>query len=138
MPSNWTVNITIQLNTNSLNPIFFWCSMYLCVLTTPPLPFTEKFYFRFGWITQLFVSKWILPKVSWKLVKSQQAEKLKSRKMQEGWMKNDQGWRMNDEGWMMKDDDFKLLRGFCDWLTDGQTNERTDICECRVAFATEN
>ena len=51
--------------------------------------------------------------------------------MKEGWMKNDQGWRM-------KDDDFKLLRGFCDWLTDGQTNERTDICECRVAFATEN
>ena len=35
----------------------------------------------------------------------------------------------------MKDDDFKLLRGF---VTDGQTNERTDICECRVAFATEN
>ena len=34
-----------------------------------------------------------------------QAEKLKSREMKEGWMKN-------DEGWMMKDDDFKLLRGF--------------------------
>ena len=30
---------------------------------------------------------------------------------------------------MMKD--FKLLRGFDDGLTDG----RTDICECRVAFA---
>ena len=40
---------------------------------------------------------------------------------------------MNDEGWMMKDDDFKLLRGF----DDRQTNERTDICDCRVAFATE-
>ena len=35
----------------------------------------------------------------------------------------------------MKDEDFKLLRGF---VTNGQTNERTDICECRVAFATEN
>ena len=35
---------------------------------------------------------------------------------------------------MMKDDDFKLLRGF----GDGRTNERTDICDCRVAFATEN
>ena len=35
---------------------------------------------------------------------------------------------------MMKDDDFKLLRGF----GDGRTNERTDICNCRVAFATEN
>ena len=31
-------------------------------------------------------------------------------------------------------DDFKLLRGF----DDKRTNERTDICECRVAFATEN
>ena len=35
---------------------------------------------------------------------------------------------------MMKDDDFKLLRGFDDGRTDG----RTDICDCRVAFATEN
>ena len=33
----------------------------------------------------------------------------------------------------MKDDDFKLLRGF----GDGRTNGRTDICDCRVAFATE-
>ena len=38
---------------------------------------------------------------------------------------------------MMKDDDFKLLRGFDYGWTDGQTNRRTDICECRVAFATE-
>ena len=34
---------------------------------------------------------------------------------------------------MMKNDDFKLLRGF----GDGRTNGRTDICDCRVAFATE-
>ena len=34
---------------------------------------------------------------------------------------------------MMKDDDFKLLRGF----EDRQTDKRTDICDCRVAFATE-
>ena len=34
----------------------------------------------------------------------------------------------------VKDDDFKLLRGF----EDRQTDKRTDICECRVAFATEN
>ena len=33
----------------------------------------------------------------------------------------------------MKDDDFKLLRGFAS----EQTDRRTDICECRVAFATE-
>ena len=54
----------------------------------------------------------------------EQAEKLKSRKIKEGWMKNDEGWRMNvdDEGWRMNDDDFKLLKGFYDWLTDGQTN----------------
>ena len=35
---------------------------------------------------------------------------------------------------MMKVDDFKLLRGFAD----KQTDKRTDICDCRVAFATEN
>ena len=34
---------------------------------------------------------------------------------------------------MMKDDDFKLFRGF----EDGQTDERTDIGDCRVAFATD-
>ena len=34
----------------------------------------------------------------------------------------------------MKDDDFKLLRGFADRRTD----ERTDICDCRVTFTTEN
>ena len=45
---------------------------------------------------------------------------------------------------MMKDDDFKLFEGFW-FMTDEQTNElmnertnkRTDICECRVAFAIE-
>ena len=47
-------------------------------------------------------------------------------------MKSYEGW-MKDEEWMMKDDDFKLLRGF-DY---GQTDRITDICECRVAFATE-
>ena len=35
---------------------------------------------------------------------------------------------------MKNDDDFKLLRGFAD----RQTDERTDIGDCRVAFATEN
>ena len=34
----------------------------------------------------------------------------------------------------MNDDDFKLLKGFAL----GQTNKRTDICDCRVAFVTEN
>ena len=44
----------------------------------------------------------------------------------------------NDEGWMMKDDDFKLLRGFADGQTDEWTDKQTDICDCRVAFVTEN
>ena len=39
---------------------------------------------------------------------------------------------------MMKDDDFKMLRGFADRQTNERTDGRTDICECRVAFATEN
>ena len=65
-------------------------------------------------------------------------------RMNEGWMKNDEGWMkdewemMKDEGCVMKDEGFKLLRGFASWRTDRRTDERTDICECRVAFATEN
>ena len=39
---------------------------------------------------------------------------------------NEEWWMLIVEGWMMKDDDFKLLRGFSDWLTDGQTNECTN------------
>ena len=35
---------------------------------------------------------------------------------------------------MMKDDDFQLWMGFASERTD----RLTDICECRVAFATEN
>ena len=65
---------------------------------------------------------------------NKQAEKLKSC-MKEGWMKNVKNeWMKNYEGWMMKDDDFKLFRG----LGDGRTNRRSDICDCRVAFETEN
>ena len=36
--------------------------------------------------------------------KKKQAEKLKSREMKEGWMKNDEGWIKNDAGWMMDDE----------------------------------
>ena len=43
-------------------------------------------------------------------------------------------WRMMKDEWrMMKDDDFKLLMGFGYRWTD----RLMDICECRVAFATE-
>ena len=37
-------------------------------------------------------------------------------------MKNDEGGMKNDEGGIMKDDDFKLLRGFADKWTNGETN----------------
>ena len=43
-------------------------------------------------------------------------------KNDEGWMKNDELWRVNYEGsW------FQAVEGF--WM---------DICECRVALATDN
>ena len=32
---------------------------------------------------------------------SEQAEKLKSCKLKEGWTKSDEGWLKNDEGWKM-------------------------------------
>ena len=57
-------------------------------------------------------------------------------------MMQDEGWMMKDsyEGqwWRMNVDDFKLLRGFASWQTDRLPDKQTDICECRVAFATEN
>ena len=57
-----------------------------------------------------------------------QAEKSQN----EGWwkvMKDDEGWWRR-----MKDNGFKLFGGFDLW----QTDERMDICDYRVAFATEN
>ena len=54
-------------------------------------------------------------------------------KNNEGWLKNDGGWKMNDEGWWFQ----AVEEGFC-FKTDRQTNEWTDICNCRVAFAPEN
>ena len=70
--------------------------------------------------------------------KKKQAEKLKSREMKEGWMKNDGGWMKNDEGWKMNDEGwwFQAVEWFC-FRTDERTNKRTDICDSRVAFATE-
>ena len=45
-----------------------------------------------------------------------QAEKLKSREIKEGWMKNDEVWIKNDEGWMQNDEWWWFqavkLRGF--------------------------
>ena len=67
-----------------------------------------------------------------------QAEKLKSCEMKEGWMKNDVEWMKNDEGWRLNYEGwwFLAVEGFW-FMTDERTDERTDICECRVAFATE-
>ena len=60
-------------------------------------------------------------------------------KNDEGWRMKDEGWRMKDEGWKMKDEGwwFQAVEGFC-FTTDELTDEQTDICDCRVAFATEN
>ena len=82
-------------------------------------------------ILHAWASSLLIWQKHWNKLKSLKVAKLRKdewRMMNEGWMKNDEGWRM------MKDDDFKLLRGF-DY---GQTDKRTDICDCRVAFATES
>ena len=57
-----------------------------------------------------------------------QAEKLKSWKLKEGFIKNE--GRMNDEGWGMRDEDFKLLRGFADEQTDRQSH----FCDWKCDF----
>ena len=61
--------------------------------------------------------------------------------MKEGWMKNDEGWwRMNEEWWRMKNEWWRMMISSC-WgvlQTDEWMNGRTDIGDCRVAFATEN
>ena len=52
-----------------------------------------------------------------------QAEKLKSREMKEGWMKNEEWWLKNDEGWRMNVEGwwFQAVEGFCQ-LTDRLTD----------------
>ena len=65
--------------------------------------------------------------------------------MKKGWMKNDKEWMKNDKEWMKSDEEwmknnegwwFQAVDGFCR-QTDKQTDRQTDICDCRVAFATE-
>ena len=63
---------------------------------------------------------------------TQQAKKLKSHEMMEGWMKNDEGWMKNDEGWRLNDEGwwFLAVEGFwfmTDKQTDKQTNKRTFV-----------
>ena len=50
-------------------------------------------------------------------------------------MKNDEGWMKNDEGWKMKDEGWRIMISSC-WRV-LLYDSRTDICDCRVAFATE-
>ena len=61
----------------------------------------------------------------------------RSRVKGEGWKMKDEGRKMKDEGWKIKDEGWKMKnegwRGFC-----RQMDGRTDICDCRIAFATEN
>ena len=75
------------------------------------------------------------------MLEEKQAEKLKSCKMKEGWMKNDEGWMeydkvwmkndkvwmKNDEGWKMNDEGwwFQAVEGFC-FMTDGQTDGQSN------------
>ena len=47
-------------------------------------------------------------------------------------MMKDEWTMMNDERWW-----FQAVEGFC-FKTDEWMDEQTDICNCRVAFATEN
>ena len=60
----------------------------------------------------------------------EQVEKLKSCEMKEEcmWMVEEESRMKNDEGWW-----FQAVDGFWLW-----TEKLTDICECRVAFETEN
>ena len=53
---------------------------------------------------------------------------------------NEEWWRMKDEWWrMMISSCWGVLQtdGQKDKLTNKQTDKQTDICDCRVAFATE-
>ena len=52
-------------------------------------------------------------------------------------MMNDaEWWRMNEEWWRMKDEWWRMMISSC-WRV-LLYDPRTDICDCRVAFATEN
>ena len=84
----------------------FQCSEYDCI---PPSTSPVFLQFLLSYIIALGMP-------------SKQAEKLKSREMKEGWMKNDGGWMkderrmMNDEGWW-----FQAVEGFW-WRTERQTD----------------
>ena len=97
-------------------------------------------------LKSLKVAKWM--KDEWRMNEEWWRMMKVERRMNEGWMKDEwrmneewmkNEWRMNEEWWGMMYECWRMvisscLRGFGDWLTDKQT----DICECRVTFATEN
>ena len=49
---------------------------------------------------------------------SEQAEKLKSCKMKEGWMKSDEGWRMKDfrQNWVYCESNLGILCHMCHYF----------------------
>ena len=66
------------------------------------------------------------------MIEKKQAEKLKSREMKEGWMKNDEWWRMKKEWWRM------MISSY--WgvlITDGQTDRVMDGMWMYSCFAIE-
>ena len=136
-------------HTNNLFQDYWYSSMNLC---DSKFQIRMYCYSNFGTNIQLYINQCSIKKVTFlnnspwisiqcknrrkftlkvnEIHANKQAEKLKSREMKEGWMKNyewwwrmnEEWWRMNDEEWMMKVDDFKLLRDFDNWQTDEQTN----------------
>ena len=53
---------------------------------------------------------------------------------------NEEWWRVNEEWWRINEGWLRMMISSC-WgvlQTDRGTDEQTDICNCRVAFATEN
>ena len=74
--------------------------------------------------------------------------KLKSLKVtkwrKDEWGMNEEWWRMKVEWWRIKVEWWRMMISSCSEVLvyDRQMNEwtdkRTDICECRVGFATEN
>ena len=45
-----------------------------------------------------------------------QAEKLKSREMKEGWMKNDEWWRIMKDEWIMMKDEWIMMKDEWWWF----------------------
>ena len=100
----WNIHLWLAYGVTLLPWSSIWCTILNTVyvyVNTQKLSKTKLLF----WVVCVFVTMY------W--------NKLKILKVAK-WRKDE--WRMmKDECWMMKDDDFKLLWGFADWLTDEQT-----------------